>query len=185
MPSASRSSSSGMSWFYNTNPGRFGIRLFINQFRNCMNLDRYDYSTNGTFLDFEFYSEGPKGKIKKIIRFSPQNVSGITYFNLAFGDWNEEKQQLDDQAISNNEDRTKILATVASAILDFTNNFPDLMVYAQGSTPARTRLYQIGITLNWVEIDPLLQVYGFVNDQWQPFEKNTNYQAFFVMRKKL
>ena len=150
-----------------------------------MNLDRYEYSANETFLDFEFCSDGPNGKIKKIIRFSPQNVNGTTYFNLAFGDWNEEKKQLDDQAISNNQDRTKILATVASTILDFTSNFPDIMIYAQGSTPARTRLYQMGITLNWTEIDPLLHVYGFVNDHWQPFEKNINYQAFFVMRKKM
>jgi nitric oxide reductase large subunit len=149
-----------------------------------MNLDRYEYSTNEFFLDFEFYSEGPNGKIKKVITFNPYNSNGVTYFNIAFGDWNEEGKKIDDQTVSNNQDRAKILATVASAILDFTNNFPDLMVYAEGSTPARTRLYQMGITLNWAEIHPLLFVYGFVNDHWQPFEKNVNYQAFLVIRKK-
>lgn len=33
------------------------------------------------------------------------------------------------------------------------------MVYAKGSTPARTRLYQIGIISNWDQIEPLLEVY--------------------------
>ena len=36
-----------------------------------MNLPRYEYSTNETFLDFEFYSEEPNGKVKKIVRYSP------------------------------------------------------------------------------------------------------------------
>ncbi len=33
------------------------------------------------------------------------------------------------------------------------------MVYAKGSTPARTRLYQIDIISNWDQIEPLLEVY--------------------------
>lgn len=52
-----------------------------------MNLDAYQYKTNDSYLDFEFYSEGPKGRIKKVVRYSPRNAGGITYFNLGFGDW--------------------------------------------------------------------------------------------------
>jgi hypothetical protein len=114
-----------------------------------MNLERYEYSTNETFLDFELESEGPNGKIRKVVRYSPQNANGITYFNLAFGDLNEETQKIDDLATSNNKDRDKILATVAATVLEFTENFPDVIVYAKGSTPARTRLYQMGIISNW------------------------------------
>jgi len=148
-----------------------------------MNLERYKYSTNESFLDFEFHSEGPKGKVKKIVRFSPQNANGITYFNLGFGDWNEEKKQVDDKIVTNNQDREKILATVASTVLEFTRHFPDVMVYAKGSNPARTRLYQMGLVANWDEIDPLLYVYGFFKNKWLPFEKNINYEAFLVLRK--
>lgn len=148
-----------------------------------MNLDRYEYSTNETFLDFEFCSEGPKGKIKKVIRFSPQNANGITYFHLGFGDMNEETKTIDDQSVTNNQDRAKILATVAATVLEFTNYFPDVMVYAKGSTLARTRLYQMGIASNWHEIHPILHVYGFIDDKWQSFEKNINYEAFLVRRK--
>ena len=31
-----------------------------------MILEQYEYSTNETFPDFEFASEGPKGKIKML-----------------------------------------------------------------------------------------------------------------------
>ena len=148
-----------------------------------MNLERYKYSTNESFLDFEFYSEGPKGKVKKIVHFSPQNANGITYFNLGFGDWNEEKKQVDDKIITNNQDREKILATVASTVLEFTRHFPDVMVYAKGSSSARTRLYQMALVANWKEIEPLLHVYGFSKGKWLPFERNINYEAFLVLRK--
>ena len=148
-----------------------------------MNLDRYKYSTTDTFLNFEFESAGPKGRIKKVVRYSPYNVKGVTYFNVGFGDLNEETGKIDDLTITDNKDRDRILATIAATVLEFTYHFPDVMVYAQGSTPARTRLYQMGIAANWAEIDRVLQVFGFANDEWHLFEKNINYDAFLVLRK--
>ncbi|MFP5080869.1 DUF6934 family protein [Pedobacter sp. JCM 36344] len=148
-----------------------------------MNIEQYQFYTNDNFLDFEFESDGPNGRIKKVVRFSPNNSNGITYFNLGFGDLNIETGQIDDLSKSNNNDRDKILATVAATVLVFTDHFPDVMVYAQGSTPSRTRLYQMGITTNWEEINPLLDVYGFTKGKWELFEKDTSYEAFLVIRK--
>jgi hypothetical protein len=149
-----------------------------------MNLNVYKFSASDTFLDFEFESNGPKGKIRKIVRYSPQNAGGVTYFNLGFGDLNPKTGKIDDLAISNNQDREKILATIAATVLEFTQHFPDVIVYAKGSTPARTRLYQIGISANWSDIKLLLHVFGFEqNKGWEPFRKNVNYQAFLVKRK--
>ena len=148
-----------------------------------MNLDKYSFKTNESYLDFEFDSEGPHGKIKKVVRFSPQNSKGITYFNLGFGDLDLATGQINDLSKSNNKDRDKILATVASTVLVFTEHFPDVMVYVQGSTASRTRLYQMGIAANWSEIDILLYVYGFADGRWQPFKRDTNYDAFLAMRK--
>ena len=85
-----------------------------------MNLKKYQYSVSDTFLDFEFDSEGPKGKVRKIIRYYPQNANGITYFNVGFGDLNPKTGKIDDLAITNNQDREKILATVAATVLEFT-----------------------------------------------------------------
>jgi hypothetical protein len=41
----------------------------------------------------------------------------------------------------------------------------------------------MGIAANWTEIEPLLIVYGYTNDDWRPFEKNINYEAFLAIRR--
>jgi len=148
-----------------------------------MNLDHYDIIANPSFLDFEFDSDGPNGIIKKVARFSPKNSNGITYFNLGFGDLDIRTGIINDLTVSNNKDRDRILATVASIVLAFTEQYPDAIVYAKGSTPVRTRLYQIGISSNWDEINTLLNVYGFADVKWQSFNKDVNYEAFLAMRK--
>jgi hypothetical protein len=149
-----------------------------------MNLERYPYTVSKTFLDFEFESAGPQGKIKKIVRYTFQNANGITYCNLGFGDLNPVTGKIDDLVISNNKDRSKILATVAATVLLFTEQFPDMMIYAEGSTPVRTRLYQIGIMMNWEEIKPVLDIYGYSKGKWGKFKRTVNYEAFIVLRKK-
>jgi hypothetical protein len=149
-----------------------------------MGLETYEYLTDDNHLDFEFYSEGPKGKIRKIVRYRPGNSGGITYFNLGFGDWNPATDKIDDLVVTNNRDKLKVLATIALTVLDFTQYFPDAPIYVRGSTPSRTRLYQIGISLNWNKIDPLLYVYGYgINGRWQRFQKNMHYRAFLIKRK--
>lgn len=73
-----------------------------------------------------------------------------------------------------------VLATIAATVLEFTRHFPDVMVFAKGSTPARTRLYQMGISANWNEIEPLLHVLGYKEDKgWQPFQKNTGFPKIY------
>ena len=85
-----------------------------------MNHKKYKYSASDTYLDYEFDSDGPKGKIRKIVRYSPQNSNGVTYFNLGFGDLNLKTGKIDDLVTSNNQDREKILATVAATVIEFT-----------------------------------------------------------------
>ena len=125
-----------------------------------MNQDRYPFSANRNYLNFEFESDGPNGMIKKVVRFSPENAGGTTFFNPAFGHWNEKTGDLDDKAVSNNQDRIKILATVAATVIEFTEHFPDMPVFAQGSDQARTRLYQMGISANLKEIETNLRSTG-------------------------
>jgi hypothetical protein len=149
-----------------------------------MNHSRYEFQTSETFLDFEFLSNGPRGTIRKAIRYTPCNIGGTTYFNLAFGDWNDATAKIDDCSNSNNHDTQKVLATVAATVLDFITAYPDMPVYAEGSTPARTRLYQMGISANFKEIEPLLVVHALKNDgDWELFKRGTNYKAFVAWRK--
>jgi hypothetical protein len=145
-----------------------------------MNLEKYPVISTNEHQTYEFLSEGPNGSIKKVIYF--QEIAD-NLFNLAFGDWNENEQSIDDKARSNNNDRDKVMATVASAVIDFISIYPDAMIFAKGSTPARTRLYQIGIFANWHEISQLLNVEGFINGVWYPIEKHRNYHAFLVKVK--
>jgi hypothetical protein len=149
-----------------------------------VNQPQYGFQTNDSFLDFEFESNGPNGRIKKVVRYSPRNVEGMTYFNLGFGDWNEAEGRIDDSSTSNNQDTQKVLATVAATVLEFTAAYPDMLVYAQGSTPARTRLYQMGISSNLAQIEPILEIYALKKGgDWEPFQIGTNYEAFMARRK--
>lgn len=149
-----------------------------------VNQPQYEFQTNESYLDFEFESTGPKGLVKKVVRYSPRNVEGMTYFNLGFGDWNEEEGRIDDVSTTNNLDTQKVLATVAATVLEFTAAYPDMLVYAEGSTPARTRLYQMGISANLAQIEPILEIYAFKKGKgWEAFQMGTNYEAFMARRK--
>ncbi len=131
---------------------------------------------------FEFESEGSKDKITKLIEFSEKNLKD--FFNLAFGDKNEETGKIDDKIVSNNNDTEKVLATVVSAVLAFTDKYPDTWVYATGSTNSRTRLYRMGINKYFDEVQNEFHIYGELGDEWLPYEKDKVFDGYVVKRKK-
>ena len=147
-----------------------------------MHFPRYNYTTDKDSQFFEFISEGPNGKIVKVVQYSETNLENV--YNLAFGDYDEQTGKINDTIVTNNYDSKKVLATVASTVYAFTGKKPDAIVYATGSNDARTRLYRIGITNNLVEILHDFDVFGFRNDNWEEFEKAAEYEAFVVKRKK-
>ena len=65
-----------------------------------------------------------------------------------------------------------------------TYKYPKSMILVKGSTESRTRLYRIGISNNFEEINQNFVVLGYREETWQPFNKNTDYEAFLVKRKK-
>lgn len=86
--------------------------------------------------------------------------------------------------VSNNGDSEKVLATIVSAVYAFTDREKDVWVYATGNTPARTRLYRMGITKYIDEVRQNFEVYGLLNGEWEFFEKDIDYTAFLVRRNK-
>jgi hypothetical protein len=62
--------------------------------------------------------------------------------------------ELDDLVRNDNQDRNKILATIAVIVYEFTSIYPEKMVFFAGSTPERTRLYKIAITMNSTQCPP-------------------------------
>jgi hypothetical protein len=146
-----------------------------------MKLPRYEYVTESEAELFKFTSEGIKGNIKKLVVYSQMLQKDI--YNLAFGDYDEETNSINDTVITNNNDSQKVLATVASTLYVFTEKHPNVWVYAAGSNAARTRLYRIGIATNLEEIVEDFEVYGLSGDTWQEFKKGNEYEAFLVKRK--
>lgn len=137
-----------------------------------------------THLDYQFYSQGPKGRIKKIVRFQPDRMNGFLYYNLVFGDFNEGDNDIDDQIRTNNADAEKVLSTVAAILADFLYRYPYALVYAQGGTPSRTRRYRMGITKLWAIIDPVFEIYGLNADGTAEIcKKDTTYEAFLIKRR--
>lgn len=97
-----------------------------------LKVEKYLLKSESNFTRFEFISEGSKGAIRKLIEFQETTDSEI--FNLAFGDYNKNSNEIDDLIVSDNGDTEKILGTVVSALYVFLNEFPNVYVYATGST---------------------------------------------------
>jgi hypothetical protein len=149
-----------------------------------MTIANYDCLVSENFFRYDFCSEGPNGKIKKVILFTRATLHGNFIYNLAFGDIDKDGK-LNDFVTSNNQDAEKVLATVAQAVISFTNMYPDALIFTEGSTPARTRRYQMGINKFWKDIEPDFKVFGLLkNKGFEPFRFGVNYIAFACKRKK-
>jgi hypothetical protein len=146
-----------------------------------MKLPRYELVAENSLMVFEFTSEGPKGQIPKLIKFSTTALKG--FYNLAFGDKDLETSDIDDKVVSNNGDSEKVLATVVSAVFAFTDIYKNTWVYATGSTKSRTRLYRMGISKYFEDVKQDFQVFGMLDGEWQEFEKEIDYTAFVARRK--
>ena len=133
-------------------------------------------------MEYEFVSVGKKGKIIKVVQYSPTGISNV--YNLGFGDKDLETGQVSDSSISGNGDSQKVLGTVSGTIMKFMEQHPHSKIIALGTSKSRTRLYQIGISNNLEEITNVFDIYGFINGKWQLFQKGQNYDAFLVRKKK-
>ncbi len=96
--------------------------------------ERYDVIASPNLNIFEFESTGPKGVIKKVVLYS--RIRNSKFYNLGFGDKEPQTGLISDVVITNNGDSKKVLATVAATLLVFTNQNPDAIVVATGSTSA-------------------------------------------------
>jgi hypothetical protein len=146
-----------------------------------MILDRYELKAGKNLTTFEFLSEGKKGQIVKVIQFEQMNLDNL--YNLAFGDKDMETGKLDDEAITDNGDSEKVLATVVSAVYAFADRYPESWIYATGSTAARTRLYRMGINKYFEIVVADFDIMGESKNEWEWYEFGKDYQAFAVRRK--
>ncbi len=134
---------------------------------------------------FRFKSEGKK-TIEKAIEFTfVEEENGLQIFSLGFGDVNYlgGDMVIDDMVVSNNGDEDKILATVVQSIYIFTEIESNAIVIFGGSTDVRTRYYQVKISNRLEKIQKDFLIFGLSSGEWQPFQKNVNYQQFLIQRR--
>jgi hypothetical protein len=146
-----------------------------------MQLPKYPLKAEKSLMIFEFTSEGSNGHITKLVKYSETNLKDL--YNLAFGDKDDETGEINDKSITNNGDSDMVLSTVVATVYAFTDKYPDTWIFATGSTKARTRLYRMGISKYLAEVKLDFQVFGLLNDKWEPFKKDGVYEAFLVRRK--
>jgi hypothetical protein len=148
-----------------------------------MKNPKYQLKGENDLTVFNFISEGPKGRIPKLIEIKETNLKG--FYNLAFGDKDLKTGKINDLIVTNNNDTEKVLATVVGAVYAFTDINPDAWVYATGSTEARTRLYRMGINKYLSEVENDFEIYGELGDNWCVFDKGTDFEGFVVKRKNI
>ena len=146
---------------------------------------RYEYKRARNAKQYEFFSEGPKGRIRKLISYAYMGTeNGHDYYNLGFGDYDLTTKKINDLIISGNKDRDKILATVAATALEFTRQISSCRIVIQGSTATRTRLYQMKIAAYYQEISELFDIQCVKeNGHLETFRKGVNYGGFILERK--
>lgn len=148
-----------------------------------MNLERYEYAMKSTdvSIEYKFYSQGPRGMIRKFIHFDKISDN---YYNLSFGDLTSQAGTFLDETVSNNKDAEKVLITVAHAVLNFTKEQPEAIIYAEGSSSGRSRLYRIYINKYWKIISRYFYIYGTLADGSRiKFRKDKDFISFLVIRK--
>ncbi|WP_342084152.1 DUF6934 family protein [Dyadobacter sp. OTU695] len=131
-----------------------------------MDQPHYEFETTVSGHLFSFISEGEQGSIEKRVQFSPMRGN---VFNLAFGDWNELEGKIDDMVVTNNGDMEQVLATVIEITRFFLSENIKISVFLTGSTPARTRLYQMIINKNLDIIKADFDVAASRNGHWRSF----------------
>ena len=140
----------------------------------------YQTESNEENTRFQFQSIGKRGVFEKVIFFTPLTID--TY-NLSLVDYDTATEQYDDLSVTDNGDMPEVLVTVISTIYQFLASNPGKKIYFEGSTRARTRLYQIAISKIYYPEQGDLLINGLQDGQWFPFEPNINFDGFLAEKK--
>ncbi|WP_409014746.1 DUF6934 family protein [Dyadobacter aurulentus] len=147
-----------------------------------MRSDFYPFTHDESCRYFEFISKGSCKADRKIVIYSPV-AANFNQYNLFLGHLLADGN-LCDLTITNNGDMETIIATVIRTISLFLGKYPQRSVYFTGSTPARTRLYRVIISREFLEVTKYYEIYGVTKDNEEPFEPNKNYIGYIVKSKR-
>ena len=142
--------------------------------------------------NFEFLSHGVKTFQMRVSYTYSGIIEPVTkkyLYNLGFGvlSINSETglEEIDDKITTNNGDKDKILSTVALTATPFFDEHPNSILFFIGSSPSRTRTYQMAIRQNIEMLKKNFVIRGYVENSNLPeeFQKNKNYEAFLIEQR--
>lgn len=101
------------------------------------NIDIYQTTrqqSNDNYRYLYLFESIGESSILKVIEYSlVDTFKQKLVYNLGFGDYNAELDEINDSVNSNNNDMYKVFNTVLFSIVDFFENFPDAVIFVQGS----------------------------------------------------
>ena len=106
-----------------------------------MELPKYQISTNEDQTVFKFVSDGPNGKITKIVLYQPMNEPDL--YNLAL----------------------VILATITETDYAFLYSRQTYTIHFKGSDSVRTRLYQMAISNYFDKLSEDFEIHGKLKNE--------------------
>ena len=139
----------------------------------------YDFQILDNAFRYDFISVG-KTVINKTIIYQKTSIDNL--FTLSMGDLLEDGK-LDFETRSNNGDRDTILATIIQTLQQFLQQYQEASVGFSGSSPSRTRTYQILINREWIDISKKFVVKGYDSNGLEEFLSNKNYEGFVISLK--
>jgi len=138
-------------------------------------LEVYKFTWSDDRLECYFDSVGPKGVIPMIVKFEEL---AETTFNLWF-----KVRNGSEAALPGNGDGDIILKTVGKIASEFIVRFPRSFIYFQGRTRSLNRLYRIYLSRYHAQITLMLDLYGYKDEKWERYRKNTEYESYSGTRR--
>jgi hypothetical protein len=140
----------------------------------------YEFTILEDAFRFEFSSSGRKNIEKAIII---QNTDVPNFYSLMLTDIQSDGS-IDVLSESNNGDMEKIMATVIQSILVFLAYHSNANIAFAGSTPSRTRLYNIILSKEFEKFGNF-NIFGLKGNDFVPFVRNHLYEGFVISKKKM
>ena len=144
----------------------------------------YPFRGSEDALDYHFKSISELKVVDKAISFRPFAENPI-FYNMALVD--VVGDGVDDLAVTNNQDMSRVMATVFQTMLAFFEKYPNKLVYFKGSDEdgVRTRLYRILIARELEKVSELFDVYGQLSgSRYEKFTLSRPYIAFIFQLKR-
>ncbi len=141
--------------------------------------EHYELNPKNKKKLFYFISEESQGKILKVIGF--QAVRGKIW-NLYFGDITE--NGFSDAVVSNNADIYKVMNTVAVALYQFLEEYPEKVIRIVPVDDKRKRLYNIIFQRRIHEIEPNFHVFGKKRNKFEPYSPYKTHKIFELRLKQ-